>query len=243
MAENSKIEWTTHTFNPWVGCEKVGPPCDNCYAESWAKRTGQPGLWQGQRRHTSEALWRQPFKWDRAAAKAGERHRVFSASLADWLDNKAPDEWRAQLAAIIEQTPHLDWLLLTKRIGNFAKHAPWCNGEIPGNVWLGITCGDQKEFDRDWPKLMHLRAAVRFISYEPALGPLTFSGDGDTCPDWIICGGESGPKARYMDPQWARNLRGECHAMNVAFFMKQMTGKAPIPTDLMVRQFPPGVAA
>jgi len=235
MAENSKIEWTTHTFNPWVGCEKVGPPCDHCYAESWAKRAGHPELWQGERRRTTEANWRKPLKWNAAAKAAGERHRVFCASLADWLDNQVPYDWRFDLAVLIDATPDLDWLLLTKRIGNFGKHAPWESDTIPPNVWLGITCGDQSELDRDWPKLAQLGARVRFISYEPALGPLYAA---RPLPDWIICGGESGAHARMMDPRWARDLRDQCETAGIAFFFKQMTGKAPIPDDLKVRQFP-----
>lgn len=237
MGENSKIEWTDHTFNPWVGCQKVGPPCDNCYAEGWAKRSGMVE-WgpHAERRRTSEANWNKPFKWNVDAGKAGERRRVFCASLADWLDNQAPYSWRLALALVIETTPNLDWLLLTKRISNFEQIAPWTSS-VPSNVWLGISCGDQGEFDRDYIKLANIPAPVHFISYEPALGPLSIR-ESYPFPDWIICGGESGSKARYMQPQWARDLRDECSARSVPFFMKQMTRKAPIPDDLMVRQFP-----
>ena len=83
MSENSKIEWCDHTFNPWVGCTKVSPACDHCYAEGWAKRTGQAALWNGERRQTSAANWRLPLKWNRQAAEAGVRRKVFCASLAD----------------------------------------------------------------------------------------------------------------------------------------------------------------
>lgn len=239
MAENSKIEWTHHTFNPWIGCTKVAPPCDNCYAEALANRYGWT-KWgnEGERKRTSEANWKKPYAWDKAAKAAGERHRVFCASLADWLDNRVPESWREDLANLIEGTPHLDWLLLTKRIGNFGKHAPWHDDDIPANVWLGITCGSQDEYDRDWPKLSRLGAKVHFISYEPALGPLRLDGDDPELPEWIICGGESGPGARMMDAQWARDLRDECRHYGVSFFMKQMTAKKPIPADLLVRQFP-----
>src|ERR1700712_493898 len=116
MGENSKIEWCDHTFNPWIGCQKVSPGCDNCYAEALMdKRLGRVE-WgpHGERLRTSPANWAKPLQWDRAAAKAGVRHRVFCASLADWLDNKVPRRWRIDLAAIIRQTPNLDWLLLTK---------------------------------------------------------------------------------------------------------------------------------
>src|SRR5690348_13736947 len=105
MAENSKIEWTHHTFNPWVGCTKVSAACDYCYAEAWAKRSGSPELWNGERRRTSAANWRQPIKWNRNAAERGERHRVFCASLADVFDNQVPTKWRADLWALISDTP------------------------------------------------------------------------------------------------------------------------------------------
>ena len=245
MAENTKIEWCDHTFNPWIGCTKVGPPCDNCYAEALSNRYGWV-TWgpHGERKRTAPANWRKPYAWDKAAKTAGVRHRVFCASLADWLDNQVSDSWREDLALVIEGTPNLDWLLLTKRIQNFDKHAPWHDDDIPANVWLGITCGSQAEFDRDYPWLSELQSVVRFISYEPALSPLKYI-YGKPPPDWIICGGESGPRAREMDEQWARDVRDHCSTDSIAFFMKQMTGKKPIPPDLMVREFPRprGVAA
>jgi len=219
MGENSKIEWTHHTFNPWVGCTKVGPPCDFCYAEGWAKRSGMVQWGDHPRRRTSEANWRQPLKWNKAAEAAGERRRVFCASLADWLDNQAEPAWRADLGELIAATPYLDWLLLTKRIQNFGKLAPWKSP--PSNVWLGITCGDQPEFDRDWPKLRAITASVRFISYEPALGPLRMGLSSLADPDWIIAGGESGGNARPPNPQWFRDLRDDCERLGIAFLFKQ----------------------
>jgi len=244
MGENSKIEWTDHTFNAWIGCTKVGPPCDYCYAEGMAKRYGWV-TWgpHGERKRTSEGYWRQPLRWAKEARVNGTRPRVFCCSLADWLDNHAPQQWRIDLADLIERTPELDWLLLTKRIQNYQRLAPWT--VAPHNVWLGITCGDQGEYERDWPKLAAIGARVRFVSYEPALGPLRIQ-----CmalvldrplamfPDWIICGGESGSKARYMEPGWAASVRDQCKLVGVSFFMKQMTKKAPIPPDLLVREFP-----
>jgi protein gp37 len=240
MGENSKIEWTNHTFNPWLGCTKVGPPCDNCYAEAWAARWGQV-QWgpHADRKRTSAANWKNPRKWDAAAKAAGVRRKVFCASLADWLDNQAYRQWREELADEIRATPNLDWLLLSKRIQNYERLAPWLT--VPANVWLGITCSDLNEFYRDWPILRSIDAPIRFISYEPALGPLRVDQIViDIAPDWIICGGESGPKARHMPAKWPRDLLRDCRdrPMPIAFFMKQMTGKAPIPDDLMVREFP-----
>jgi protein gp37 len=228
MGANSKIEWTDHTFNPWVGCTKVGPPCDNCYAESWAKRSGMVQWGDHPRVRTSAANWRQPLKWAWAAKMTGSRPRVFCASLADVFDNQVPREWRHDLWSLILHTPELDWLLLTKRPQNIKKMLPECWG-IHGfyaNVWLGITCGDQTEFDRDWPKLRAVDAAVRFISYEPALGPLRLYETPSIplphpFPDWIIAGGESGGKARPSHPQWFRELRDDCAHLSIAYLFKQ----------------------
>ena len=239
MGENSKIEWTDHTFNPWIGCTKVGPPCDHCYAEALSKRYGWV-TWgpRGERKRTSAANWKKPLQWNKAAAAAGVRHRVFCASLADWLDNQVPAQWRADLGELIALTPHLDWLLLTKRIQNYADLAPWDGDKTPKNIWLGITCGSQPEYDRDWRILANHAARVHFVSYEPALGPLLPTMALGWRPEWIICGGESGSGAREMDPQWARDLRDDCKQNDIAFFMKQMTGKKPIPPDLLIREFP-----
>jgi protein gp37 len=251
MAENSKIEWTDHTFNPWVGCTKISPGCDHCYAEGWAKRSGQV-KWgpHAERRRTSEAYWRRPLKWARAAREAMQdyeegmltlpprRPRVFCASLADVFDNQVPDSWRSDLFAVIEDTPELDWLLLTKRPENISKLIwPKWDRALPRNIWLGTTCEDQARFDHRWPILREIPAAVRFISYEPAIGPLSLAAHNCT-PDWLICGGESGHGARQMDLAWARAIRDECAARGADFFFKQTTGKGPIPDDLMVRQFP-----
>jgi protein gp37 len=236
MAENSKIEWTDHTFNPAVGCTKVSPACDFCYAENWAKRTGQPELWNGERRRTSAANWRKPLKWDDQARAEGIRRRVFCASLADVFDNQWEEEWRDDLWRLIDLTPNLDWLLLTKRPQNIAKMLPehWEDDGLH-NVWLGTTAENQDYFDARWKHLSAIPARVHFISYEPALGPLTLP---DNPPDWNICGGESGGHARMMNPEWAYYLRAQCRTAGVPFFMKQMTKKAPIPDGLMVRQFP-----
>ena len=124
MAENSKIEWTDHTFNPWVGCTKISPACDHCYAEAWAKRAGKPELWTGERRRTSVLNWSQPRKWHRAAQAAGVRAKVFVASLADVFDNQADPVWRADLWDLVRACDGLDFLLLTKRPQNIRKMLP-----------------------------------------------------------------------------------------------------------------------
>lgn len=207
MAEQTGIEWADSTFNPWMGCTKVSPACDHCYASvSTPARTlgiqwgpGQP------RRRTSEANWKLPLYWERHHAEFekahGRRRRVFCASLADVFDNEVDPQWRADLFALIGQTPNLDWLLLTKRIGNVepmvmdALRAGFrmTNHEPPTwpwtNVWLGATVVDQREADRDVPKLLATPAAVRFLSIEPMLGPVDLQSDlGGTL--WI--GGQRG---------------------------------------------------
>lgn len=238
MGENSRIEWTTHTFNPWIGCTKVSPGCDNCYAEAMMDHRYGRVQWgpHGERKRTSRANWRKPYQWNNAAVIGEPRPRVFCASLADVFDNAVPPVWRRDLFDVIRETPNLDWLLLTKRPQNIAKMLPsrWADDDWP-NVWLGTTAENQTEYDRRWAALSAVPARVRFISYEPAIGPLTYIWGR---PDWLICGGESGPGARPMAPEWAAEARDQCRASGIAFFMKQMTRKAPIPADLMVREFP-----
>ena len=226
MAENSKIEWTDHTFNPWVGCTNISPGCDHCYAEAWSKRSGLVKWGNSPRRRTSEAYWRAPLKWQAIAAafeaQHGRRQRIFCASLADVFDNQADVAWRTDLFDLIAATPSIDWLLLTKRPQNIGKMLPerWPAGGMP-NVWLGTTAEDQPRFDHRWPLLARIPAAVRFISYEPAIGPLRLNSSHDAQPDWLIAGGESGHGARPMRAVWVRDIVADCRAHGVAPFFKQ----------------------
>jgi protein gp37 len=168
MGENSTIEWTHHTFNPWTGCTKVSPACDHCYAEAWAKRSGLVTWGKGQlRRRTTEANWRKPLAWDRVARREGRRQRVFCASLADVFDTEVPTEWRADLFRLIEATANLDWLLLTKR-PKVARDFLTPRLVSP-NVWLGVTVENQKMAELRVPLLLDTPAAVRFLSCEPLL--------------------------------------------------------------------------
>lgn len=239
MAENSKIEWTTHTFNPWIGCQKVSSGCDHCYAETLMDKRYGKVQWgpHGERKRTSESNWKLPLRWARQARKSNSRPRVFCASLADVFDNKAPAGARDDLFATVRATPELDWLFLTKRPENICKMLPADWGDGYANVWLGTTCEDQAAYDRRWPILREIPAHIRFISYEPAIGPLRLH-NGPDQPDWLICGGESGPGARYMEPAWAGDILADCEMAGVFFFMKQMTAKRPVPAYLLVRQFP-----
>lgn len=225
MAENSKIEWTTHTFNPWIGCTKVSGACDFCYAEAWDFRFGG-NRWGPHAPRTRTKTWGNPVKWNRAAEGAPERPRVFCASLADVFDNHksiAP-EWRGDLWALIEATPNLDWLLLTKRPQNIERFIPaaWRDRGCPLNVWIGATVENQEEFDRRVPHLRAVKARVRFLSMEPLLGSVNL----DSCYgiDWVITGGESGPQYRPANPDWFRSLRDQCARARVPFLFKQWEG-------------------
>ena len=238
MAENSKIEWTDHTFNPWEGCQKVGPGCDHCYAETRNARFagGQAVNWGpgAPRRRTSAANWRKPLAWNAAhaefQAQHGRRQRVFCASLADVFDNAVDPTWREDLFSLIEATPNLDWLLLTKRIGNVWNMlpVPFDFDRLYPNVWIGATIVNQAEADRDIPKLLEVPARVRFLSMEPLLGPVDL---GAACRraglhlgealDWVIVGGESGAGARPMNPLWVSSILDQCRKAGVPFLFKQ----------------------
>ena len=222
MGKDSGIQWTHHTFNPWRGCTHVSPGCEHCYAETLSKRNpAQLGTWGagGTRVIAAESYWAQPFRWDKAAAAAGERHRVFCASLADVFEDR-PElrEPRHRLWSTIVATPHLDWLLLTKRPENAV---PLTLGWLwPRNVWLGATIEDQRRADERQDHLRRTPAGVRFVSYEPALTAIDWTGW--EWLDWMIVGGESGPQARRFDLAWARDAIAWCAAHEVACFIKQL---------------------
>lgn len=227
MAKNSSIEWTHHTFNPWWGCAKVSPACENCYAELWAKRTGQQ-LWgvSSTRRFFGNTHWREPLLWNQEARTAKKRSRVFCASMADVFESRADlDEHRQRLWRLIRETPHLDWLLLTKRPENIGGMVPWKNGSWPDNIWLGTTVENQQFAERRLPHLLQHQATVRFLSCEPLLGSIDLTGwfrrDNFQPIDWVIAGGESGPGARPMHPDWAKTLLTQCQNAKVKFHFKQ----------------------
>lgn len=227
MAKNSRIEWTTHTFNPWWGCVKVSPACKHCYAESWSKRVGA-NVWgiNVDRRFFGDKHWSEPLRWN-AQASGPERTRVFCASMADvFEDRRDLDIHRERLWELIEATPNLDWLLLTKRIEVVSDLAPW-KSHWPKNVWLGTTVEDQERAEERLPILNSIPAAVRFISAEPLLGPLDINSWLSDGLDWVITGGESGPKARPSSPSWFRDLLNQCMASDVAFHFKQWGDWAP----------------
>lgn len=254
MGQTTGIAWTDSTFNPWIGCTKVSPGCDHCYAESQdsRKRWGGATHWgPGTARHrTSVSTWSNPVKWDRTAAGV---HRVFCASLADVFDNEAPQGWRNDLWALIEGTPRLTWQLLTKRIGNVLHMVPesWRYGGFPKNVWMGMTAPNQDEYDRDIVKLANIPVRIRWLSIEPQLSHVELGPwvGRNSFVSWVVTGGESGPKARLYDLDWARSIVRECRASGAIPFVKQLGSRAGLthpagadpaewPEDLRVREFP-----
>lgn len=219
--ENSKIEWTDHTFNCWIGCTKVSEACRLCYAKTLADdRFGWAPWGAGKPRvRTSAEYWKQPLRWNRRATAQGRRARVFCASLADVFDAEVPQEWRDDLWALIRITTGLDWLLLTKRPENITLPANWGSGWA--NVWLGVTAENQRRADERLPVLLAIPSVVHFASCEPLLEHLDLSAYLGLGLDWVIAGGESGHGAGRMHPAWARDLRDQCVAANVPYFFKQ----------------------
>ena len=235
MGKETAIEWTHHTFNPWWGCVRVSAACDHCYAETWAKRLGED-VWgpRSERRFFTDAHWKEPLKWNAEAEAQGVRRRVFCASMADVFENR-PDlvAPRLRLLELISQTPHLDWLLLTKRIHLVKKQLPK-GYSFPPNVWLGTTVENQAEANRRIRYLLEFSTpAVRFLSCEPLLGaldlsPFLIANDLGVKVDWVIAGGESGHGARPMEPQWPEDLRKQRNKAKVAFHFKQWGHWAPV---------------
>lgn len=267
--ENTKIEWANHTFNPWIGCTKVSPGCKNCYAETlMAGRFGRVD-WgpQGKRKRTSMPYWGNPRMWNDKARKSSTRPRVFVGSLADVFEDKPDqpemDEWRDQLFHYPVLYDHMDWLFLTKRPENVMRmvNHNWLERGFPPNVWIGTSIENKWTAWRRIPDLLAIPAAVRFLSVEPLLGPIDlkmYYSDDESVPTdrepfperqhrihWVIVGGESGPVARPMNLDWARDIRDQCLVADVPFFFKQMCDergrKLPferVPADLQIRELP-----
>lgn len=269
MAE-TKIEWADYTFNPWIGCTKVSPACAHCYAErDFDHRYGKV-KWgpNGTRVLTSDANWKEPIKWERQAAREfglwsrneslpkdpPRRKRVFCASLADVFEdwdgemkdhhgNTLPvymQDVRNRLFDLIDDTPNLDWLLLTKRPENIARmwtdykysacasgdcpheHMDQCETKYRENVWLGCSVESSDYLHRiDSLKAAGGLARFLFLSMEPVVGPMPTLGEYLDGIDWVIAGGESGPKARPSHVDWFRSIRDQCAFLEVPFLFKQ----------------------
>lgn len=240
-------------FNPWIGCTKVSAGCKFCYADVLDHRWGNDSWGPGKpRRVTSDANWNKPVQWNRAAEKAGKRTKVFCASLADVFDAEGPPDARERLWKLIENTPFLDWQLLTKRPENIVNFVPkkWLDSPLY-NVWYGTSVEDNKVRDRI-EILSEIPAEIRFLSAEPLIGPIDFPPEVIKM-NWIIFGGESGPNARPMDLNWVRDGIKVCGPLGIAIFVKQLgevwakengfpksKGEDPDdwPLDLVIRDFP-----
>lgn len=234
------IEWTWrklpngtwikgYTWNPWWGCLKVSEECQHCYAEGIAHHYGHQ-VWgpaaTTPRRFFGSTHWQEPLRWNRQAEREGHRRSVFCASMADvYESHPAVTSERQHLWKLIDATPWLNWLLLTKRPENMLALSPWgTSAPWPAHIWVGTSVGLQKWAEVRLPHLLAVPAAIRFVSCEPLLGPL------DLAPwlhdlQWVICGGESGRQARPMNPEWARALRNQCLEASVPFFFKQVGGR------------------
>ncbi len=240
MGKETGIAWTDHTFNPWWGCVKVSQACRHCYAETFSKRVGQQ-VWgvDAPRRFFGPKHWQEPLNWDAAAKRAGVRRRVFCASMADVFEDRDDvRQARLDLFMTIEETPQLDWLLLTKRPENIRRLLPsWYRGKPWPNVWLGTTVETQEYAETRIPELLAVEAVVHFVSYEPALGPVDFREwlpiptiggvEMETWIDWIIAGGESGHHFRAAELEWFRSAQRQCAHAGVSFFFKQHSGLHP----------------
>lgn len=264
MGKETGILWTDHTHNPWWGCTKVSPGCDHCYAETVdAKFSADPHWGKGVPRRTfGDKHWQEPLKWNKAAAASGVVAKVFCASMADVMDDEAPAGQWERLIGVINETPNLMWQLLTKRPHRFIRRFP-VSGFAFDNVILGTTAENQEFYDariehlmagaayltdrNNARKIFYPREPVRnrvktFVSYEPALGPITMVNR--FSPDWLIFGGETGDGRRPMELAWAENIKNECAEFGVAFFMKQLSARNPkqaaelIPAEMLIRQFP-----
>jgi|TARA_Y100000310_G_scaffold343309_1_gene450321 protein gp37 len=235
MADETGISWTDHTFNPWWGCSRVAPGCDNCYAAALDKRTGG-AHWDNlsiKPRLTKDANWRKPLKWNKDAAAIGQRRRVFCGSMMDWTDKNAPEGALDRLWELIRKTPWLDWQLLTKRATLIKKRLPVDWGFGYENVWLGVTCENIQHGIPRVHALQEIPAIVRFVSAEPLLEEITsnnFVGFTDKSKpygiDWIIIGGESGPDCRPMKREWVHRLLMWTNWNEVPVWFKQWGGNS-----------------
>ena len=259
MGVNTKIEWCDMTFNPWHGCAKVSAGCKFCYAEIFTKRYApEDNFWgvDGDRRFFNDQHWEQPMRWNRRAERKGRRYRVFCGSMCDVFEDREDLEFpRYRLFDLIFNTPHLDWLLLTKRPENILDLL--AGYETPNkehwtrysNIWLGTSVENQEQANLRIPELLKIPAKIHFLSCEPLIDEVSLTTQIDSI-DWVIVGGESGnvDKIRPMKDEWAESLIKECKTANVLVFIKQLgtrrrlTGKGQHmnewPKELRIREFP-----
>jgi protein gp37 len=214
--KNSAIEWTDNTWNPWVGCLKVSPGCKQCYMYRDQERYGNDPR---AIRRTAPATFDAPLKWSKP-------EKVFTCSWSDFFIERA-DAWRDEAWSIIRRTPHLTYQVLTKRPENISGRLPddWDDGWP--NVWLGVSV-ENSDYLWRLEALADIPARVRFVSYEPALGPVDFSAYAPVLLHWIISGGESGYAPRPANPEWFLSVREQCERSGIAHFHKQNGGSRKV---------------
>lgn len=255
---DSKIEWTDHTANLWWGCEKVGEGCVNCYAANLANRWGKD-LWGVEYREAKKAVWNDLKKWESQAKSEGRFHRVFVGSMMDIFEKSKPmvdhqsnylfKEDHSDLTSrnlrdrffidVVPESPHLMFLLLTKRPSNINKYIPlfWTKKQ-PRNVMYGVTVANNSDAQVAARALSKVEGKT-FWSAEPLLEELNLEDVFNIHkPDWVICGGESGHSKRPFKKEWAVKLMNDCRAHGIPFFMKQIDKVEPVPEYLMVRELP-----
>ena len=242
---SSKIEWTEETWNPVTGCTKISDGCRNCYAEKMAKRLkamGQANYANGFEVTTHPHTLEIPLHWRKP-------REVFVCSMSDPFHKDVPFEFIDKVLQIIKATRQHTYFMLTKRPGRMAYY--WAGRRIPDNLWLGTTVENQRAAGERISHLVNCATIRNFLSLEPLLGPVDLAVDighgvGDLGLDrlgGVIVGGESGPKARDMDPDWARSILEQCREMGMPFYMKQMSGRTKrereaIPADLNIKELP-----
>lgn len=252
MAQNSKIEWCDHTANLWHGCTKVHAGCDNCYAEQLNHRWGKSNWGNETPRLEIKSVWNDLAKYQKLAQESGEIHRVFVGSMMDIFEKPMPvvdgngddiyyentglirDKFFYQ---IIPNSPNLLFLLLTKRPGNINKYIPdeWLKTP-PQNVMFGTSVSNQATADMLIPQLLKVKGK-RFLSIEPQLERIWLGNNLENI-HWVIQGGESGPKKRPFDIEWADDMRVQCLHLDIPYFFKQIDKIRDIPEEFMVREFP-----
>lgn len=249
--QDTKIQWATHSFSPWVGCSKVHAGCQHCYAEAMQNRLGVVWGPEGTRRRTAESTWRQVERWNRkagndqetyaretpilAAQFPWERPRVFPSLCDPFEDRPDVEPWRRDFFALIDRCQSLDFLLLTKRPENISRmwgqypNEDFILGRVYSNVWLIYSASDQATLDPDWSRhLVGCRGLtpVLGLSLEPILGPIDLGHNLRHWIDWVIVGGESGPRARPCDVAWVLSVIRQCQMAGVPCFVKQLGANA-----------------
>lgn len=260
--KDSKIEWTHHTANLWHGCTKVHEGCDNCYAETLAKRWGNDIWGNDKPRKEIKSVWNDLDKYQRLAKEKNEIHRVFVGSMMDIFEKpmnvvdakgnqvycNSSNTWKTDTGLLrdeffnnidLQMYENLMFLLLTKRPSNINKFIPehW-KEEPPKNVMFGTSPVNQQTSEKLITQLLEVKGK-RFLSVEPQLDSINIQGflfNGGI--DWVIQGGESGHHKRPFNLDWAYYLKQQCEATNTPYFFKQIDKIKEIPTDLQVRMFP-----